>query len=61
VNGPGEALISDIGLAGANKRSGFYLNGQRQKKRIDNTNAADQLEAEIREYLANKIPTTSVD
>ena len=27
VNGPGEALISDLGLAGANKRSGFYING----------------------------------
>lgn len=61
VNGPGEALISDLGLAGANKRSGFYINGQRQKKRIDNGNAAEQMEAEIREYLANKISVENVD
>jgi len=61
VNGPGEALVSDLGLAGANKRSGFYINGQRQKKRIDNANAADQMEAEIREYLANKIAVAQVD
>ena len=61
VNGPGEALVSDLGLAGANKRSGFYINGQRQKKRIDNTNAADQMENEIREYLANKITISQVD
>ena len=61
VNGPGEALISDLGLAGANKRSGFYINGQRQKKRIDNGSAADQMEAEIREYLANKIPVENLD
>lgn len=61
VNGPGEALISDLGLAGANKRSGFYINGQRQKKRIDNASAADQMEAEIRDYLANKIPVENLD
>jgi len=61
VNGPGEALISDLGLAGANKRSGFYINGQRQKKRIDNASAADQMEAEIRDYLAKKIPVENLD
>ena len=61
VNGPGEALISDLGLAGANKRSGFYINGQRQKKRIDNASAAEQMEAEIRQYLANKISVENVD
>ena len=61
VNGPGEALVSDLGLAGANKRSGFYINGQRQKKRIDNDSAADQMEAEIREYLVNKIDVAQID
>ena len=58
VNGPGEALASDLGLAGAKNQSGFYINGQRQKRRIDNQNAATELEAEIRSYLANKIPIT---
>ena len=61
VNGPGEALISDLGLAGANKRSGFYINGQRQKKRIDNDNVADQMEQEIRDFIANQIPTKTID
>ncbi len=61
VNGPGEALVSDIGLAGANKRSGFYLNGQRQKKRFNNDNIVDELEHEIREYMANKIAVKNVD
>ena len=61
VNGPGEALISDLGLAGANKRSGFYINGQRQKKRIDNDNVAEQMEQEIRDFIANQIPTKTLD
>ncbi len=51
VNGPGEALISDLGVAGANRKSGFYLNGQRQKLRLDNTNIAEQLEQQVRQYL----------
>lgn len=61
VNGPGEALVSDLGLAGANKRSGFYLNGQRQKKRFNNDNIVEELEAEIRDYIANQIPATNVE
>ncbi|GAA0302471.1 flavodoxin-dependent (E)-4-hydroxy-3-methylbut-2-enyl-diphosphate synthase [Psychrosphaera haliotis] len=61
VNGPGEALVSDLGLAGANKRSGFYINGQRQKKRIDNDNIAEQLESEIREFIANKIQVENIE
>jgi (E)-4-hydroxy-3-methylbut-2-enyl-diphosphate synthase len=52
VNGPGEALISDLGVAGANRKSGFYLNGQRQKLRLDNNNIAEQLEQQVRQYLA---------
>jgi (E)-4-hydroxy-3-methylbut-2-enyl-diphosphate synthase len=48
VNGPGEALASDVGLAGAKTMSGFYLGGERQKERIDNNNIVDTLEAHIR-------------
>jgi (E)-4-hydroxy-3-methylbut-2-enyl-diphosphate synthase len=54
VNGPGEALVSDIGLAGASRRSGLYINGERQKLRIDNDDVAGQLEHQIRDYLAKK-------
>ena len=61
VNGPGEALISDVGLAGANRRSGLYINGERQKERIDNNNAAEQLEQKVREYLAKKEQQSPID
>lgn len=54
VNGPGEALISDVGLAGAAKQSGFYLDGERQKDRIDNSTIVDELEKHIR-AKANKL------
>lgn len=68
VNGPGEAHISHIGLAGAKTRSGFYVDGERQRERLDNLDLVDQLEARIRSYVArtnsnNKIPvvdTTNV-
>lgn len=52
VNGPGEALVSDIGLAGAHGRSGYYENGERQKERLDNDRLVEQLEAKIRAKLA---------
>jgi (E)-4-hydroxy-3-methylbut-2-enyl-diphosphate synthase len=70
VNGPGEAMISDLGLTGSSKKSGYYLDGIRQKERFDNTNLVDQLERRIRakahamdERLAekNKIEIKSVD
>lgn len=48
VNGPGEAMVSDLGLTGSNKKSGYYLDGIRQKERFDNTNLVDQLEQRIR-------------
>jgi (E)-4-hydroxy-3-methylbut-2-enyl-diphosphate synthase len=48
VNGPGEALISDLGLTGSSKKSGYYLDGIRQKERFDNNNLVDQLEHRIR-------------
>jgi (E)-4-hydroxy-3-methylbut-2-enyl-diphosphate synthase len=54
VNGPGEALISDLGVAGANRKSGFYMKGERQKLRIDNESVAEQLEQQVRLYLAQQ-------
>jgi len=51
VNGPGEALISDLGVAGANRKSGFYIKGERQKLRIDNESVAEQLEEQVRAFL----------
>jgi (E)-4-hydroxy-3-methylbut-2-enyl-diphosphate synthase len=60
VNGPGEALVSDLGLAGANRKSGFYINGQRQKLRIDNSNVAVELEQQIRRYLKNKAENPTI-
>ncbi|CNJ27630.1 4-hydroxy-3-methylbut-2-en-1-yl diphosphate synthase [Yersinia aldovae] len=48
VNGPGEALVSTIGVTGARNQSGFYEDGIRQKERFDNKNMIDQLEAKIR-------------
>lgn len=52
VNGPGEALVSDIGLAGAHGRSGYYEAGVRQKERLDNTQLVEKLEAKIRAKVA---------
>lgn len=48
VNGPGEAMVSDLGLTGSSKKSGYYLDGIRQKERFDNTDLVDQLEQRIR-------------
>ncbi|CNF17820.1 flavodoxin-dependent (E)-4-hydroxy-3-methylbut-2-enyl-diphosphate synthase [Yersinia mollaretii] len=48
VNGPGEALVSTIGVTGARNQSGFYEDGVRQRERFDNKNMIDQLEAKIR-------------
>lgn len=60
VNGPGEALISQIGLAGAKNKSGFYVNGERQKERLDNNDLVDQLErhirARVKQLEAEQIP-----
>jgi len=58
VNGPGEALMSDIGLTGGHAKSGYYDDGVRQKERFDNKNLVDGLEAKIRakaSMLANRI------
>ncbi len=70
VNGPGEAMVSDLGLTGSSKKSGYYLDGHRQKERFDNTNLVDQLEQRIRAKARamdersaekNKIEIKSVD
>ncbi|VFS48565.1 4-hydroxy-3-methylbut-2-en-1-yl diphosphate synthase [Moellerella wisconsensis] len=52
VNGPGEAEVSTMGIAGAKTKSGFYEDGVRQKERLDNNNMIDQLEAKIRAKAA---------
>lgn len=64
VNGPGEAHIAHIGLAGAKNKSGFYMDGERQKDRLDNKNLVDELETRIRHYVARldldkRIPTVN--
>ncbi len=43
VNGPGEALVSTLGVTGGNKKSGLYEDGVR-KDRLDNDDMIDQLE-----------------
>ncbi|QDF66499.1 flavodoxin-dependent (E)-4-hydroxy-3-methylbut-2-enyl-diphosphate synthase [Shewanella sp. SNU WT4] len=61
VNGPGEALVSHIGLTGSNRKSGYYVDGVRQKERLDNEDLVDQLEKKIRakaSLLTNRIPTS---
>lgn len=65
VNGPGEALISEVGLAGAKNKSGLYIGGERQKLRLDNNQLVDQLEQQIRQRVAKldheKIDVKEID
>ena len=66
VNGPGEATISDLGLTGSSKKSGYYLDGIRQKERFDNDNLVNQLETRIRAKASlldekNKIAVKEID
>ncbi|WP_010383945.1 flavodoxin-dependent (E)-4-hydroxy-3-methylbut-2-enyl-diphosphate synthase [Pseudoalteromonas rubra] len=61
VNGPGEALVSDLGLAGANRRSGLYINGERQKMRIDNDHIVEQLEEQVRSYVEKQQNEPKID
>lgn len=51
VNGPGEALVSTMGVAGGHGKSGFYEDGLRVG-RIDNDAMIEQLEAKIRAKAA---------
>ncbi|HHF3346455.1 TPA: flavodoxin-dependent (E)-4-hydroxy-3-methylbut-2-enyl-diphosphate synthase [Haemophilus influenzae] len=60
VNGPGEALISDLGVTGGNKKSGYYLDGERQKERFDNEDIVNQLEAKIRAKVARQDPKNRI-
>ncbi|MCC4265323.1 flavodoxin-dependent (E)-4-hydroxy-3-methylbut-2-enyl-diphosphate synthase [Oceanimonas baumannii] len=59
VNGPGEALISDLGLAGAQRKSAFYEGGERVG-RLDNTGLIDALEARIRAKVAMMDPAARI-
>jgi (E)-4-hydroxy-3-methylbut-2-enyl-diphosphate synthase len=47
VNGPGEALVSHIGLTGATPMNMAYIDGETSHK-IENANLVDELEAMIR-------------
>ena len=60
VNGPGEALVSDLGVTGGNKKSGYYLDGERQKERFDNEDIVNQLEAKIRAKIARQDPKNRI-
>lgn len=55
VNGPGEAIISNIGITGGNKSSAIYEDGIRLKYRLNNNNMIDQLEDIIRKKISNLI------
>lgn len=61
VNGPGEAMVAQIGLAGAKNKSGFYMDGERQKLRIDNGSIVDELEAQIRAYVQRREREQPID
>jgi len=56
VNGPGEAEAAQIGVTGGSNKSGYYLDGKRQKERFDNNDMIDQLEAKIRAKAAMMAP-----
>ncbi|OOF41327.1 4-hydroxy-3-methylbut-2-en-1-yl diphosphate synthase [Rodentibacter trehalosifermentans] len=60
VNGPGEALVSDLGVTGGNKKSGYYVDGERQKERFDNEDIINQLEAKIRAKVALQDPKNRI-
>ncbi len=53
VNGPGEALHSEIGLVGAHGAGTIYLDGE-PHKRVPEAELADELEALIRARAAQK-------
>lgn len=59
VNGPGEALISDLGITGGKNKSGYYEDGIRQRERFDNNKVIDQLEAKIR-ARANRLDASQL-
>jgi (E)-4-hydroxy-3-methylbut-2-enyl-diphosphate synthase len=53
VNGPGEAMVSDVGLTGATPVNMSYIDGVTSHK-IANENLVDELEAMVRRKVAEK-------
>lgn len=51
VNGPGECIKADIGVAGAKNMCGYYENGERVG-RIEHAHLVDELEQRIRNRVA---------
>jgi len=54
VNGPGEAMVAEIGLTGATPNNLAYIDGKPHHK-IDNSKLVDELEAMVRERVAAKL------
>lgn len=48
VNGPGEALVANLGVTGGHNKSGLYEDGVRLSERLDNQHIIEQLERRIR-------------
>ena len=59
VNGPGEALIADLGLAGAQRKSALYDGGE-WVGRLDNRSLVDELERRIRAKVAKMDPSVQI-
>ncbi|MBT3530738.1 MAG: flavodoxin-dependent (E)-4-hydroxy-3-methylbut-2-enyl-diphosphate synthase [Gammaproteobacteria bacterium] len=53
VNGPGEAKVAEIGLTGASPNNLVYVEGAPDHK-ISNENLVDELEAMVRQRVADK-------
>ena len=54
VNGPGEAMVAEIGLTGASPHNLAYVDGKPHHK-IDNDKLVDELEAMVRARVAEKL------
>jgi len=54
VNGPGEAMVAEIGLTGASPNNLAYIDGKPHHK-IDNSRLVDELEAMVRERVTAKL------
>jgi (E)-4-hydroxy-3-methylbut-2-enyl-diphosphate synthase len=59
VNGPGEAKVAEIGLTGASPANLAYVNGVPDHK-ISNEQLVDELEAMVRQRVAEKISAQTV-
>lgn len=58
VNGPGEAMVAEIGLTGASPHNLAYVDGKPHHK-IDNNKLVDELEAMVRARVAEKLKSES--